>query len=75
MYYTLFTNILRPNKKNKCVLGYRSENLLGVGKHFFYKKKKILEKNMILCILKGIIKLYFFPRKPKNSQGFTSKIR
>ena len=54
--------LMRPNKKNKCVSGLKN---LGRGGTFFLKKK-FLEKNKILCILKGILpfkmhKIIFFP--------------
>ena len=70
--------LLRLNKKNKCVLGNRSENFRE-GRHtfflifFFWKKYKFMH-------LKGEMpfkmhKIIFFPRKPEKSLGFTSKFR
>ena len=59
----LLANVIRPNKKNKCVSGNGSENFrLGRQTYFFSGK------NIILCILKGEFtfqnaKYIFFPRK------------
>ena len=59
----------------KCVFRVRGLKILGrIGTLFF------LEKNIILCILKGIspFKMYqilFFPENLKKILGFTSKFR
>ena len=47
--------MIRPNKKISVfwVTGLKSYSKGRVGTHIFFKKK-ILEKNIILCILKGI---------------------
>ena len=72
--------ILRPNKKNKCISGNGSENFR-LGRHtcFFYIFF-FLEKNIILCILKGILpfkmhKIIFFPENLKKILGLTGKFR
>ena len=64
---------MRPNKNNKCVSGHGSENLGRVGTKFFFNYFFCLEKNTILCILKGILpfkmhKIIFF------SENLTKKI-
>ena len=62
---------LWPNKKIS-VLGNRAEKKLGrIGAHFF------LEKNIILCILKGIMHkiIYFFSENLKKILGLTTKLR
>ena len=49
------TNIIRLNKKNKCVLGNGSENFRE-GRHIFlFFNYFFFGKNIILCILKGKI--------------------
>ena len=64
---------MRPNKKNKCVLGNGSENFFGrVGTPIlFFFLIFFSGKNIILCILKGISpfkmnKILFFPEKLKQ---------
>ena len=62
-----------PNEK---ISMFRVEclKILGRFAHIF---KKILEKNIILCILKGIStkmhKIIFFPENLKNILGFTGQ--
>ena len=59
---------VRPNEKNKCVSGSRSEILGREGRHFIFI---FWGKKIVLCILKGIlpfksIKLYFLPENLKK---------
>ena len=55
--YTLSCKmVIRPIKKNKCVSGNGSEILDREGRHIFKKNHFLfLKKNVILCILKGIL--------------------
>ena len=69
-----------PNKKNKCVSGNGSENFRQGMHTYFFLTIFFLEKNIILCILKGISpfkmhKIIFFPENLKKFLGFTSKFR
>ena len=56
--------VMRPNKKDKCVLVNGSE----IFRYMFFCYFFSLEKNIILCILKGILpfkmhKIIFFFQK------------
>ena len=57
--------------KNKCVSGNGSEISARVVTHIFLNYYFFLEKNIMLCILKGISpfkmhKIIFFSRKPEK---------
>ena len=41
-----------------------------VGTHIFWNYFFFLEKSIILCILKGMHKIIFFPENLKKNQGF-----
>ena len=65
--------LLRPNKKDKCVLGNGSEYLGRLGIHVYFGSGK----NIISCILKGLskcTKLYFFPKNLKIYSRLHQKI-
>ena len=68
-------------KYNKRVSGNESEILGRVGTHtIFFLNNFFFGKNIILCILKGILpfkmhKVIFFPENMKTILGFTSKLR
>ena len=59
------SQLIGPNNKNKCVWGNRSENF-SQGRHtYFFLIIFFLDKNVILCILKGVLpfkmhKIIFF---------------
>ena len=65
--------------KNMCVSGNISKILGGVGTPIFFNHF-FLEKNIILCILKGMLpfkmhKIIYFPENLLKNLGFTSKVR
>ena len=74
-------NKKKPNKAKKCVSVTGLNIILGrVGLHLLFLIIFFLEKNKIVCILKGISpfkmhKIIFISRKPEKHLGFASRFR